>query len=289
MGTLGSASVPGPECGGAGQEALTGRKVRPGIALTSSPELMGGVGVRSWHPQRRIECYPHLRHVAPLYVEVFHLLVKEEYAGSVRREPSRSARTRGRHRSARPGPPRAWPSPSLPSRGWPLPPARRTGGAAVHSLELADLEALVERGDRKALPDAASTSPPCRRRSRRRWCARGDIASCRSPSPMPSACRRWLPEDPTDGLAMEIERPLVVETVIPGFAYGTDSSAASASANVGDTAAPGLPRARIPRDRRALPRLPRKSVAATQASPDGRTVRSVHAARGRGRAVGRGA
>ncbi len=29
-------------------------------------------------------------------------------------------------------------------------------------------------------------------------------------------------EDPTDGLAREIERPFVLDTVIPGFAYGTD-------------------------------------------------------------------
>ncbi len=36
-GFVGTLEVPGRECGGAGQEALTGRKVRPGIALTSSP------------------------------------------------------------------------------------------------------------------------------------------------------------------------------------------------------------------------------------------------------------
>ena len=36
-GLWGRHPVPGRECGGAGQEALTGRKVRPGIALTSSP------------------------------------------------------------------------------------------------------------------------------------------------------------------------------------------------------------------------------------------------------------
>ena len=48
VGTLGS--VPGRECGSAGQEALTGRKVRPGIALTSSPA--DRTHRRSWHPQR---------------------------------------------------------------------------------------------------------------------------------------------------------------------------------------------------------------------------------------------
>ncbi|MCI0429444.1 MAG: hypothetical protein L0210_02725 [Rhodospirillales bacterium] len=169
----------------------------------------------------RIERYPHVRQVAPLYVEALHLLVKEEHAGAV---GASLAGLRGRvvdigpHDATTAGLAVA----VLAFSGVPLAAGTATGGAVVRSLDLADLEALVERGDRGALPDAVfhlATVPS--------KVAQILVRSGRYrlvPLPFADAFRlsALVTEDPTDGLARAIERPFVVETVIPGFAYGID-------------------------------------------------------------------
>ncbi|MGH8508117.1 MAG: hypothetical protein ACREVH_05290, partial [Gammaproteobacteria bacterium] len=81
----------------------------------------------------RIERYPHVRQVAPLYVEALHLLVKEEHAGSV---GTSLAGLRGRvvdigpHDAATGGLAVA----VLAFSGVPLADGTATGGAVVRSL-----------------------------------------------------------------------------------------------------------------------------------------------------------
>ena len=167
----------------------------------------------------RIERYPHLRQVTPLYVEALHLLVKEEHAGSV---GASLAGLRGRvvdigpHDAATEGLAAA----VLTFSGVPL--GAATGGAVVRSLELADLEALVERGDRKALPDAVFDLATVPSKVAQKLVRAGKYRLV--PLPFADAFRlsALVSEGPTEGLAREIERPFVVGTVIPGFAYGTD-------------------------------------------------------------------
>ena len=169
----------------------------------------------------RIERYPHVRQVAPLYVEALHLLVKEEHAGSV---GANLAGLRGRvvdigpHDTATEGLAAA----VLAFSGVPLANGAATGGAAVRSLEIADLEALVERGDRKALPDAVFDLATVPSKVAQKLVRSGRYRL--EPLPFADALRlsALVSEDPKKGLAREIERPFVVDTVIPGFAYGTD-------------------------------------------------------------------
>ncbi len=169
----------------------------------------------------RIERYPHVRQVAPLYVEALHLLVKEEHAGSV---GASLAGLRGRvvdlgpHDGATAGLAAA----VLAFSGVPLADGTATGGAAVRSLELADLEALVERGDRGALPDAVFHLATVPSKVAQTLVRSGKYRLV--PLPFADAFRlsALVSADPTNGLAREIERPFVVDTVIPGFAYGVD-------------------------------------------------------------------
>ena len=122
-------------------ETSTRRSSRP-----STP----GASTSRWFPARSgSSAFQHVRQVAPLYVEALHLLVKQELAGADRRGPRRPARTRDRRRSARRG-----------ERGPGRRRARLRGGARrgrhgvrrrrrSASLEPAELEALVARGDPK--------------------------------------------------------------------------------------------------------------------------------------------
>jgi hypothetical protein len=169
----------------------------------------------------RIEDFKHVRQVAPLYVEALHLLVKQEI-----REPL-GAGLAGLHgRAIDIGPPDSagagLAAAVLAFAGIPIADGATTGGAVVHSFEPAELEALVARGDRKALPDAIFHLATVPSIFAERLVRSGSYRL--EPLAFADAFRlsALVEKSPSTGPAAEIERPFVVDTVIPGFAYGTD-------------------------------------------------------------------
>jgi TRAP-type uncharacterized transport system substrate-binding protein len=169
----------------------------------------------------RIARYQHVRAVTPLYVEALHLLVKEELAADVGRGLDAL-----RDRTVDLGP-RGSTSAGLAVAVFEfagIPPAAsaQDGGYVATSLELPELEALLARGDRAALPDALMhvATVPSR-------IALGLIRSAQYalvPLPFAEAFRLGvlLTEDATQGAAAEINRRHVADTVIPAFTYAID-------------------------------------------------------------------
>jgi hypothetical protein len=169
----------------------------------------------------RIEAFEHVRQVAPLYIEALHLLVKSELA-----EPVGVSLAGLRGRVIDVGPPDSasagLASAVLAFARVPIAGAAGTGGAVLRSLAPAELEALVARGDRKALPDAVfhlATMPSI---LAEKLVRSGHYRL--EPLAFADAFRlsALVEEKRPVGAAAEIERPFVVDTVIPGFAYGTD-------------------------------------------------------------------
>jgi hypothetical protein len=101
-GICGRHPVPGRECGGAGQEALTGRKVRPGIALTSSQPIRRGAPAAparlSWARLLKrafnidIEHCPHCGGPLKIIAAIEHpsVIAKIRHLGLSARAPPRS-------------------------------------------------------------------------------------------------------------------------------------------------------------------------------------------------------
>ena len=169
----------------------------------------------------RIERFPHVRQVAPLYVEALHLLVKQELAGSI---GASLAGLRGHVIDVGPldGATAGLAAVVLGFSGVPLAGDTASGGAVLRSFEPAEIEAIVLRGDRKAMPDAVFHLATVPSKVAQKLLDSGIYRL--EPLPFADAVRisALLSHDPKDGLAAEIERSSVVDTVIPGFVYGTD-------------------------------------------------------------------
>lgn len=169
----------------------------------------------------RIEDFKHVRQVAPLYVEALHLLVKQEI-----HEPIGASLAGLRGRAIDIGPPDSagagLAAAVLAFAGMPVADGAATGGAVIHSFAPAELEALVARGDRKALPDAVFHLATVPSVVAERLVRSGSYRL--EPLAFAAAFRlsALVEKRPPAGPAAEIERPFVVDTVIPGFAYGTD-------------------------------------------------------------------
>jgi len=169
----------------------------------------------------RTERYPHVRAVTPLYVEALHLLVKEELADDVARGlDALHGHTveLGPHGSTTAGLATA----VLDFAGVVPGSPARSDGYVARSSELQELLALVEHGDRRALPDAVlhlATVP-----------SRIALTLIRSagyrlvPLPFAEAFRLGvlLTDKPAQDASAEIERRNVSDAVIPAFTYEID-------------------------------------------------------------------
>ena len=169
----------------------------------------------------RTEAFEHVRQVAPLYIEALHLLVKAELA-----EPVGASLAGLRGRVIDVGPAGSatagLASAVLAFARVPIAGAAGTAGAVLRSLAPAEIEALVARGDRKALPDAVFHLATIPSILAEKLVRSGHYRL--EPLGFADAFRlsALVEEKRPGGAAAEIERPFVVDTVIPGFAYGTD-------------------------------------------------------------------
>jgi TRAP-type uncharacterized transport system substrate-binding protein len=174
----------------------------------------------------RIERYPNVRAVTPLYIEALHLLVKEEFAADV-----------GRGLDALHGRTVYLGPPGSTSAGLAVavldfagitPQAAGRDGYVGRSFELAELEALVARGDRAALPDALMllATVPSKIALQLIRSARYSLV----PLPFAEAFRLGvlLSDDAAEGPAASVNRRHVTDTVIPAFTYAIDPSTPAA-------------------------------------------------------------
>jgi TRAP-type uncharacterized transport system substrate-binding protein len=169
----------------------------------------------------RIEAFANVRQVAPLYVEALHLLVKQEVVDPV---DASLAGLRGRSidlgpdHSATAGLAAA----VLDFAGLRSRDQDGAGGFVRRSHSPGEIESLVAQGDRDALPDAIFHLATVPSIVAERLIREGGYRI--EPLPFADAFRlsSLLEVTPPTGAAAEIERPFVVDTLIPAFAYGTD-------------------------------------------------------------------
>jgi len=169
----------------------------------------------------RIESFQHVRQVVPLYLEAFHLLVREELAASL---GTSLAGLRGRAIEVGPldGASGGLAGVVLAFAEVPLAGGAAPGGARLLSTGSRELEALAGGGAAEKMPDAVfhlGTVP-----SREVHALLGSGLYRLVPLPFADAIRlsALVHEEAADGLAAEIEREGIVDTVIPGFVYGAD-------------------------------------------------------------------
>jgi len=176
----------------------------------------------------RVERFPHVRQVAPLYVEALHLLVKQELEGSI---GVSLAGLRGRVIDVGPlgGATAGLAAAVFDFSEVPLAGDTASGGVVLRSHQPLALEALVLRGDPRAMPDAIFHLGTVPSKVAQKLLDSGIYRL--EPLPFADAIRMsaLVRQDPKDGLAAEIERSSVVDTVIPGFVYGTDPASPPAT------------------------------------------------------------
>src|SRR5262245_29789249 len=169
----------------------------------------------------RAEQFQNVRQIAPLYVEALHLLVKNELAGSI---DASLAGLRGRAIDVGPldAASAGLAGAVLAFAQLPLAESGTPGGARLLALTPRELFELARGGAAAPLPDAVfqlGTIPS------RLVQALIDSRRYRLvPLPFADAIRMsaLVHHDSPRGLSGEIERSAVVDTVIPGFVYGTD-------------------------------------------------------------------
>lgn len=166
----------------------------------------------------RIEGYPQVREVAPLYVEALHLLVKQELAGSVG-----ASLTALRGRTVDLGGPGTT-SAGLATAVLTFADVRPGDGTSAdgylaRSLSERELSVLLEAGDRSRLPDAVFHLATVPSKIALRLVNSADYRLV--PLPFAEAFRLTaiISEDPMQGAAAQIERPYTMDTVIPAFTY----------------------------------------------------------------------
>jgi TRAP-type uncharacterized transport system substrate-binding protein len=169
----------------------------------------------------RVERYPNVRLVAPLYVEALHLLVKAEMAGSVGHTldglhghtvdigPEGST-TAGLAQSV------------LDFAGLPPASPANPSGYRAQSLTLAEMEALYARGERDALPDAILHLGTVPAKLAQGLIRNRDYTLVPLPFAEPLRLGVLLSGEPDDGPAANIDLRHITETVIPPFTYALD-------------------------------------------------------------------
>jgi NMT1-like family len=169
----------------------------------------------------RIEPFRNVRQVAPLYVEALHLLVKNELAGSI---DASLAGLRGRTIEVGPrnGASAGLAGAVLAFAEVPLASGAGAAGVTLTSLEPRELEELARSGAAEKMPDALFHLGTVPSRVAQTLLDTGLYRLV--PLPFADAIRMsaLVRDDPRHGLAAEIERSGVVDSVIPGFVYGTD-------------------------------------------------------------------
>jgi TRAP-type uncharacterized transport system substrate-binding protein len=165
----------------------------------------------------RIEGYSHVREVAPLYVEALHLLVKRELA-----EPVGTSLTALRGRTVDlggPGTTSAGLATAVLAFADVRPGGATADGYVALGLRDRELAALLERGDRSALPDAVFHLATVPSLIALRLVRSADYRLV--PLPFAEAFRltALIGEGPTQGPAARIERPYTMDTVVPAFSY----------------------------------------------------------------------
>ena len=166
----------------------------------------------------RIDGLSHLREVAPLYVEALHLLVKEEFAGAISRS---LANMRGHTVDLGP--------PGTASDGLAtavltfagLAPNRpgTAGGFVSHNLGYAELEAILSRGDRAALPDAIFHLGTVPSKLAMRLVREAQYALVSLPFAEAFRLGAMLTDGHMAGAATTIDREDLYDTVVPAFTY----------------------------------------------------------------------
>ncbi len=166
----------------------------------------------------RIKNYRHVREVMPLHVEALHLLVKEELAGAV---GSTLGGLRGRTVDL--GPPgsttAAMAGAVMAFAGLSTRDAGTGNAYNARHLEQQEVEDLLARGDRAAMPDAVfhlATLPS----KIARWLVRSGHYRL-VPLPFADAFRlnALIEEGPGKGPAIEVDRGSVIDTVVPAYTY----------------------------------------------------------------------
>jgi len=165
-----------------------------------------------------IKPYDHVREITPLYVEALHLLVKEELAGAV---GSSLGGFRGRTVDLGPaGSTTAGLAADVMAFAGLAPAEGRSGnGFVAHNLEIRELESLIGRGDRGAMPDAVfhlATLPSKVAlrlvRSMRYRLVPLSFAEAFSLNAL-------IAKDPGQGPGSDIERRDVSDAIVPAFTY----------------------------------------------------------------------
>jgi TRAP-type uncharacterized transport system substrate-binding protein len=169
----------------------------------------------------RSERYPNVRGVTPLYTEALHLLVKEEFADSVAHGLDA---LRGRTVDLGPsGSTTAGLATAVLDFAGVGPRGATTpDGYVARSSSIPEIQALVERGDRSAMPDAVlhlATVPSIIALQLIRSAGYRIV-----PLPFAEAFRLGvlIADEPSQGAASTIERRHVSDTVIPAFTYEID-------------------------------------------------------------------
>jgi TRAP-type uncharacterized transport system substrate-binding protein len=163
----------------------------------------------------------HVREVAPLYVEMLHLLVKEELADAV-----------GRNLGALSGHtvdlgPRGSTSAGLATAVLRFAEVPRAGGptgegAIELTLDIAQLQALVAAGDRKALPDAVMHLATVPSLIATLLIDRARYRLVPLPFAEALSLNALITDDIHAGVSGDVDRQQVSDTVIPAYTYGIE-------------------------------------------------------------------
>ena len=169
----------------------------------------------------RLHGLPHLREVAPLYVEALHLLVKQEFAETVGRGFDG---LRGRSVDLGPsGTASEGLATAVLAFAGLVPRAPATAGALLtRNLADAELDALLARGDRAALPDAVFHlgTVPSKLAMRLVREAHYTLVGLRFAEAFRLGA--MVGDGPMAEAAAPIDREDVYDTVVPAFTYQTE-------------------------------------------------------------------
>jgi len=169
----------------------------------------------------RLERYPHLRLVAPLYVEAVHLLVKQELAGSVGRALT------GLHGRTVDIGPHGSTSAGLAVAILEFAGVRRAtedapDGYQARSLSFAELETRVRAGDRAAMPDAVMHLATLPAKLAQAMIHGAGYALVPLPFAEPLKLRVLLGGAIERGPAADIDITHITDAVIPAYTYGLE-------------------------------------------------------------------
>jgi TRAP-type uncharacterized transport system substrate-binding protein len=169
----------------------------------------------------RVRSRSHVREVAPLYVEMLHLLVKEELADAV----GRSLGALSGH-TVDLGPPgstsAALATAVLRFAGVPRAEGASADGATERMLDITELDALVAAGDRNALPDAVMHLATVPSTIARRLINHAGYRLVPLSFAEALSLNALITDDARAGVSGEVDRQQVSDAVIPAYTYGIE-------------------------------------------------------------------